>query len=362
MNKILKPLFKYPGGKGKEYKHFKWLFPAFDNYVEPFLGGGAVYWATNANHYVINDYSKELVNVYKFSENQNQEFLDYLTDICIIWDNKLNQSEMIKNILIEKKNISDEELKIISTNLFKNNKNLPSNKKKMQKFLKESILRKQKSLLKISYQSEINNWQENALGVLGSTIYTYLRDIYNHTSIEINSELKTAIYLYLREYSYSSMFRYNSEGFFNVPFGGNTYAKKDFKTRLNQIKSNSVIKKLKQTNILQGDFSEAFIDEKNTFMFLDPPYDSEFSTYNLHVFDAIEQIRLKNELMKIKKTKWLMVVKSTDFIENLYDEKGWYKIRFDKSYAVNFKNRNDQNVKHLIITNYPVGDEYFGNN
>ncbi|MCJ0583955.1 DNA adenine methylase, partial [Enterococcus cecorum] len=42
---FLKPLFKYPGGKSSEYKHLRELFPKFNTYVEPFLGGGAVYWA-----------------------------------------------------------------------------------------------------------------------------------------------------------------------------------------------------------------------------------------------------------------------------------------------------------------------------
>ncbi|MCJ0588760.1 DNA adenine methylase, partial [Enterococcus cecorum] len=40
---FLKPLFKYPGGKSSEYKHLRELFPKFNTYVEPFLGGGAVY-------------------------------------------------------------------------------------------------------------------------------------------------------------------------------------------------------------------------------------------------------------------------------------------------------------------------------
>lgn len=39
----LKPLFKYPGGKSSEYQYIKEYFPTFNTYVEPFLGGGAVY-------------------------------------------------------------------------------------------------------------------------------------------------------------------------------------------------------------------------------------------------------------------------------------------------------------------------------
>lgn len=49
-----------------------------------------------------------------------------------------------------------------------------------------------------------------------------------------------------------------------------------------------------------------------------------------------------------------MVIKSTDFIEELYKDDRFYKLRFNKSYSVNFKNRNDRGVQHLIISNYPL--------
>ncbi len=52
---VLKPLFKYPGGKSSELKHLKKLLPDFDTYIEPFLGGGAVFWATKAKQWIIND-------------------------------------------------------------------------------------------------------------------------------------------------------------------------------------------------------------------------------------------------------------------------------------------------------------------
>ncbi|WP_241208430.1 hypothetical protein [Streptococcus downei] len=91
-------------------------------------------------------------------------------------------------------------------------------------------------------------------------------------------------------------------------------------------------------------------------MFLDPRMTQNLAHINLHVFDAQEQIRLRNELLQVNQTKWLMIVKSTDFIEELYEHDGWYKFRFDKSYSVNFKNRNEQDVKHLVITNYQLED------
>lgn len=354
----MKPLFKYPGGKSAEYKYFKKFFPIFNIYVEPFLGGGAVFWAINAKEYLINDFSKELISIYLYTKEQDTEFLSLVEEIGRIWNKKTIYMPYMSSVLKGNLKLSEDYSYRMATSLLQEFSLISRDPYQLNLYLKESLKRKITSLERVSKKEIIRNWEDNALGVLGSAIYTYLRNIYNHTSFSSTPKLKTALYLYLREYSYSSMFRYNAAGFFNVPFGGNSYAKKDFLLRFRQITDDNVINKLQDTNIRQGDFSDAIIDAENTFMFLDPPYDSEFSTYNLHIFDAQEQIRLRNTLLKIKKTKWLMIVKSTQFIEELYDIEGWYKTRFNKNYSVNFKNRNDQNVKHLVISNYKLEDNY----
>lgn len=348
----LKPLFKYPGGKGAEYKHLKNFFPKFNTYVEPFLGGGAVYWATSAQNWIINDYSEELIAIYRFTQIEDKLFLNYINDIGKIWRNKNEYVSYITNILKEETKLDRQQLFAISSELINVTEKIELSVERLTQLLEESIIRKKKSLVKISKTTTIKNWEENAFGALGAGIYNFLRELYNTTAFNQEPQLKTALYFFIREYAYSSMFRYNADGMFNVPFGGNTYTKKDFLKRYQQITSKQVVDKLKNTRILRGDFSDALIDEKDTFMFLDPPYDSEFSTYNLHAFDVQEQTRLRDSLINIKNTKWLMVVKSTDFIEELYDHDGLYKFRFDKSYSVNFKNRNEKDVKHLVITNY----------
>lgn len=356
-NSTLKPLFKYPGGKSSELKYLKNLLPKFDIYIEPFLGGGAVYWATEAKEFIINDYSEELMKVYLYSQLQDPLFLTYIKDIASVWNKKNSLILDVIPLLYKDASTGHEDYSDkISHLLLGTASQLPKDKNLLTFFLSQSIVRRQKSLAKIAQNSQINNWEINALGALGAGIYTYIRSLYNKTSIEQEPELKTALFLFLREYAYSSMFRFNYSGEFNVPFGGNTYAKKDFSYRVEQITNNAVISKLRKTNIMCGDFTGAFKDMDSAFMFLDPPYDSDFSTYNLQVFDAKEQIRLRDELIKIKKTKWLMIIKSTDFIEELYERDGWYKSRFDKLYSVNFKNRNNQKVEHLIITNYQLGE------
>jgi len=48
----------------------------------------------------------------------------------------------------------------------------------------------------------------------------------------------------------------------------------------------------------------------------------------------------------------MMIIKNTDFIFNLYNNRNLNIRSFDKTYLVSFMNRNDKNVEHLLITNY----------
>jgi DNA adenine methylase len=49
-----------------------------------------------------------------------------------------------------------------------------------------------------------------------------------------------------------------------------------------------------------------------------------------------------------------MIIKNTDFIYELYNKKEYFINSFIKQYSANIKNRNNRDVKHLIITNYEL--------
>ncbi len=84
---------------------------------------------------------------------------------------------------------------------------------------------------------------------------------------------------------------------------------------------------------------------------MDPPYDSEYSEYAQNAFNREDQIRLANYLANTE-ARVMVVIKETEFIRNLYTDLGFNIDVFDKKYMVNFKNRNNRDVVHLIITNY----------
>ena len=87
-------------------------------------------------------------------------------------------------------------------------------------------------------------------------------------------------------------------------------------------------------------------------MFLDPPYDSEFTDYGYCQFGKKEHEKLA-QYFKETKIKCLMVIGKTDFIKELY--KDFIVDEYDKKYKFKlYQGRigDEINTKHLIIKNY----------
>ena len=59
-NGKLSAFLKWAGGKEQELGYILPLIPSFDTYYEPFVGGGAVFFAIEASRKCINDRSPEL--------------------------------------------------------------------------------------------------------------------------------------------------------------------------------------------------------------------------------------------------------------------------------------------------------------
>lgn len=84
----LKPLVKWSGGKGDEIKLFEKYFPEdFNTYIEPFVGGGAVYFYLNPQKAVISDVHSELIDLYKSIGERKMD------DIYTFMENNPNDEE-----------------------------------------------------------------------------------------------------------------------------------------------------------------------------------------------------------------------------------------------------------------------------
>ena len=64
MNKFIKTPLRYPGGKSRAVKKILPLIPEFDEFREPFLGGGSIFIASKQTHphqtFWINDIYEDL--------------------------------------------------------------------------------------------------------------------------------------------------------------------------------------------------------------------------------------------------------------------------------------------------------------
>src|SRR5450759_4526439 len=88
----LSSLLKWAGGKEQELKYILPLMPSFKDYYEPFVGGGAVFFAVQSQRTFINDKSPELFNLYMMVAEQNQAFFDALDRLLVGW---LYMSEIV---------------------------------------------------------------------------------------------------------------------------------------------------------------------------------------------------------------------------------------------------------------------------
>ncbi len=59
-------MIKYRGGKSKEIPNIMWHIPRFKGrYVEPFFGGGALFFHLEPRQSIINDINEKLIKFYR---------------------------------------------------------------------------------------------------------------------------------------------------------------------------------------------------------------------------------------------------------------------------------------------------------
>ncbi len=280
-------MIKYRGGKSKEIAHFINNMPEkYSRYIEPFFGGGALYFYLQPQNAIINDINCRLYGFYREMKEKYPKARLQLDQL---------QGEYEKN------QKDYEELKAKDPNGYAENRN--------------------------------------------EALYYQMRDAFNH---KIDTEyLESVVYFFINKTAYSGMIRYNANGEYNVPFG----RYKNFNTKLI---TEEHFKLLQNAEIYNYDYSRVFdMADNDDFIFLDPPYDCIFSDYGnenyKEGFGEEEHRRLANDFKNLP-CKALLVIGKTKLTEELY---GNYIVEeYDKSYAVNIRNRFKADAKHIIVTNY----------
>ncbi len=78
---VIKPILKWAGGKTQLLKDLTKLVPKYYNkYIEPFFGGGALFFNLQPNKSIISDSNPELINVYKVVATNVKELIEILSN------------------------------------------------------------------------------------------------------------------------------------------------------------------------------------------------------------------------------------------------------------------------------------------
>ncbi|MGB3262632.1 MAG: DNA adenine methylase [Microcoleus sp.] len=196
------------------------------------------------------------------------------------------------------------------------------------------------------------------------TSYYDMRDLDRSAKkyADLSAVEKAARIIYLNKTCYNGLFRVNSQGQFNVPFG--RYKNPNF---LDGAVLRAVNKYLTSNTITLSnlDFQEAVKDaKKGDFIYLDPPYDpvsetASFTGYDVNGFNRHEQERLKKVFddLTAKGCKVMMSNSCTDFILDLYND---YRDKIKKVRATRSINSNALKrgkIDEVLILNYQVQDK-----
>lgn len=82
----MSPVIKWAGGKEQELKYILPNVPDnFVRFIEPFVGGGAVYFSMKNKDMLINDKSAELTSLYNNIKYKNKSFVSNLQSLQVAW-------------------------------------------------------------------------------------------------------------------------------------------------------------------------------------------------------------------------------------------------------------------------------------
>ncbi|MFW6017170.1 MAG: DNA adenine methylase [bacterium] len=168
---------------------------------------------------------------------------------------------------------------------------------------------------------------------------------------------KASRIIYLNKTCYNGLFRVNSSGEFNVPFG--RYKKP---TIINEpvLRAVSYYLNNNDIRILNVDFEESVRGmRRQGFVYFDPPYHplsdtSSFTGYTLDGFDKDDQIRLKElcDALDDRGCRFLLSNSGASFITDLYSD---YKIEFvGANRSINSDASSRGEVKEVLVRNYDI--------
>ncbi|RPH32591.1 MAG: DNA adenine methylase [Bacteroidales bacterium] len=182
-------------------------------------------------------------------------------------------------------------------------------------------------------------------------------------SRNLDSIKNSALLIFLNKTCYNGLYRVNSKGLFNVPFG---QYKNPKICDVDTIRCDSEI--LQKVTILNGDYSETlkYLDSEKTFFYFDPPYkpiskSSSFNAYAADEFDDKEQERLRNFCKEIDSLGHYFLLSNSDlknndtendYFDTLYKDFNIKRVKAKRSINSNSAKRGE--IFELLISNFSL--------
>lgn len=264
MTKLARPFLKWAGGKTKLIPHLSNFIPKkYNTYIEPFLGGGALFFKLNHRKSILSDINPGLIDTYSIIK-------DSLSDL-------------------------------------------------------------------ISELQTYKNEKDFFLEIRASTPKEKIK--------------KAARFIYLNKTCFNGLYRENSKGQFNVPFGNYKNP-----TICDEKNLKEVQKHLAKTLLVCMDFEEACnLAKEGDFVYLDPPYipqnKSSFTKYNKNGFNLEDHVRLAKKALELKEKKIKVIISNSDTASTreLYKDFNLHELSATQNISAKTKGRQPR--KELIIWN-----------
>lgn len=178
----------------------------------------------------------------------------------------------------------------------------------------------------------------------------------NLTEFNLLSDIeKAGRLIFLNKTCFNGLYRVNSGGAFNVPYGKNKNPAIFEETVMRQISGYFNSNKIE---ILNVDFEQAVSStDKNSFVYFDPPYHltdkTSFTAYQADGFDEHDQERLRNVMIEMttRGVKCLLSNSNTWFIRELYKDR-FEIIPVQAKRAINSEASGRGAVDEVLIRNY----------
>ncbi|WP_010253310.1 DNA adenine methylase [Treponema primitia] len=167
---------------------------------------------------------------------------------------------------------------------------------------------------------------------------------------------KAARLIFLNKTCFNGLYRVNSQGLFNVPYGGYKNPAICEEVVLRQI--NDYLN-ANEITILNTDFEKAVQNaDKKSFVYFDPPYHSpgktNFTGYQADGFGEEKQERLRDGMLKLtnRGVKCLLSNSDTEYIRELYNHDCFDVISIQAKRLINADSAGRGNVREVLIKNW----------